>query len=44
MINIYLCDDEDRIRDQIQSEIEKKILIEPEIVEGNSCRERKNNL
>ncbi len=28
MINIYLCDDEDRIRDQIQSEIEKKILIE----------------
>lgn len=23
---------------------EKKILIEPEIVEGNSCRERKNNL
>ena len=28
MINIYLCDDEDRIREQIQAEIEKKILIE----------------
>ncbi|MDE7312884.1 MAG: LytTR family DNA-binding domain-containing protein [Eubacterium sp.] len=28
MIHIYLCDDEDVIRDQIRTEIEKKIMIE----------------
>ena len=28
MINIYICDDEDEVRNQIQDEIEKKILIE----------------
>ncbi len=28
MINIYLCDDEEAIRNQIQSEIENKIMIE----------------
>lgn len=28
MINIYICDDEDAVRNQIRDEIEKKILIE----------------
>ena len=28
MIHIYICDDEDKIRNQIRNEIEKKILIE----------------
>ena len=28
MIDIYLCDDEDAVRNQLQDEIEKKILIE----------------
>ena len=41
MIEIYICDDEDAIRQQIQTALERKILAENYDKIGRaSCRER----